>query len=80
MTAGRPLASRPAVRPAMARPGEAAAARVPPLLLPVAARDDEFRLNLRDLPRASTGLQVDGFAPSLFSRLLDLIDRLRGRP
>ena len=44
-----------------------------------AAEDDEFRLNLSDLPRLSTGLNVDGFQPSLTSRVLDLIDRLRKR-
>ncbi len=41
--------------------------------------DDEFRMNLGDLPRMSTGLHVDGFAPSLTSRVLDLFDRLRKR-
>lgn len=43
------------------------------------ALEDEFRLNLDDLPRRSIGLNVDGFNASLFSRLLDLVDRLRGR-
>ena len=43
------------------------------------AEDDEFRLNLSDLPRMSTGLNVDGFQPSLTSRVLDLFDRLRRR-
>jgi hypothetical protein len=44
-----------------------------------AEEDDEFRMNLSDLPRMSTGLHVDGFTPSLTSRVLDLLDRLRKR-
>lgn len=41
------------------------------------APDDEFRLNLEDLPRGPIGLNVDGFKATLFSRLLDFVDRLR---
>jgi hypothetical protein len=41
--------------------------------------DEEFRMNLVDLPRIPAGLHVDGFAPSLTSRVLDLFDRLRRR-
>lgn len=80
MTAG-PLASRSAVRPAAARPvrNETAAGRIMPPMLPPVASEDDFRVNLGDLPRKPVDLEVDGFAPSLFSRLLDLIERLRGR-
>lgn len=47
------------------------------MLPPVAAQDEEFHLDLSDLPRNPAGLHVDGFTPSLLSRLLDLIDRIR---
>lgn len=53
---------------------------IAPLFMPAeAAEDDEFRMNLGDLPRMSPGLHVDGFTPSLTSRILDLFDRIRGR-
>lgn len=35
--------------------------------------DDEFRLNLSDIPRMRESLEVEGLKPSLLSRLLDLI-------
>ena len=35
--------------------------------------EDEFVLNLSDIPRMRTSLHVDGLKPSLLSRLFDLI-------
>lgn len=35
--------------------------------------EDEFRLNLSDIPRMRESLEVEGLKPSLLSRLLDLI-------
>ncbi len=81
MTAASPLPPRQPPRPSARAVRADAVARVAaPMFLPVAsAADDEFRMNLSDLPRVSPGLQVDGFTPSLTSRILDLLDRIRGR-
>ena len=35
--------------------------------------DDELKLHLNDIPRQPTTLDVEGFKPSLLSRLLDLV-------
>jgi hypothetical protein len=35
--------------------------------------DDEFRLDLNDIPRMEATLDVEGFKPSLLSRLFDLV-------
>jgi hypothetical protein len=53
--------------------------RVPLFTESSEADDDEFTMNLGDLPRTQPGLQVDGFQPSLTTRVLDLFDRLRKR-
>lgn len=90
MTIASPLQSRQPTRqpgsPAMpraARSEQAIPARVMkrvPLFAEDSADDeDEFKMNLGDLPRARPGLQVDGFEPSITSRVLDLFDRLRKR-
>lgn len=81
MTAASPLPHRQPPRPvARAVRADPIPRAVPPLFLPVAsAEDDEFRMKLDDLPRMSAGLHVDGFSPSLASRILDLFDRIRGR-
>jgi hypothetical protein len=44
-----------------------------------AGNDDEIRLNLSDiqLPPPDTAMHVEGFKPSLLSRLLDLVMPLR---
>ena len=41
--------------------------------------DDEIRLNLSDIPRIQpdTEMRVEGFKPTLLSRLLDLVMPLR---
>ena len=57
----------PAARAAAPRPARTAA----PTLN--SSERDEFKLNLADLPRAQDSLEVEGFKPSLLSRLLDLV-------
>lgn len=44
-----------------------------------ASSDDEIRLNLGDIPipRIDNEMHVEGFKPSLLSRLLDLVMPLR---
>jgi len=39
--------------------------------------DDEFRLDLRDIPRLRESMDVDGLKPSLLSRLFDLVAPLK---
>lgn len=39
--------------------------------------EDEFVLNLSDIPRMRTSLDVDGLKPTLLSRLFDLIAPLK---
>ncbi len=90
MTTASPLQSRQPVRqqaaagvPHAGRGEHAipprAMQRVPLFTESSEADDDEFTMNLGDLPRTQPGLQVDGFQPSLTTRVLDLFDRLRKR-
>ncbi|HLS82602.1 MAG TPA: hypothetical protein VK025_14475 [Steroidobacter sp.] len=39
--------------------------------------DQELRIHLADLPRAQRSLHVEGFRPSLLSRLFDLLSPVR---
>jgi hypothetical protein len=42
--------------------------------------EEEIRLNLRDIPRMDMGdLEVEGFKPSLLSRLFDMVSPLNRR-
>jgi hypothetical protein len=63
------------------RPAGAPVARAAMQAAPVAAgfddHDDEFRLNLSDIPRIQESLDVEGLKPSLLSRLLDLVAPLK---
>ena len=88
MTTAIPLQSRqPARQPVSAgmsrtgrseqAPAPRALKRVPLFTEASASEDDEFKMNLGDLPRTQPGLHVDGFQPSLTSRVRDLFDRLR---
>jgi hypothetical protein len=43
----------------------------------VAASDDEFKLNLGDIPHMPATLDIEGFKPTLLSRLFDLVAPLR---
>jgi hypothetical protein len=90
MTPASPVQSRqPARQPGSAGAPRAARSehaappralkRVPLFSESDASDDDEFRMNLGDLPRTKPGLDVDGFKPSMTSRVLDLFDRMRKR-
>ena len=41
--------------------------------------EEDFRLNLSDIPVAQDSLEVEGFKPSLLSRLFDVIAPLKKR-
>jgi hypothetical protein len=63
-----------------ARPTQAPLARnTQQFALAAAAADDEIRLNLSDIPQMQpdTEMRVEGFKPTLLSRLLDLVMPLR---
>jgi hypothetical protein len=90
MTTASPLQNRqPARQPGLAGmlrtghseqiPAPRALKRVPLFTEASASEDDEFKMNLGDLPRTRPGLHVDGFQSSLTSRVLDLFDRLSKR-
>jgi hypothetical protein len=59
---------------APAQPAPRAAARSAPMYAFVSSEiEDEFKLNLNDIPRQRETLDVEGLKPSLLSRLLDLV-------
>jgi hypothetical protein len=65
---------------APARPTQAPSARsTGQFAFAAASGDDEIRLNLSDIPmpRQDNEMHVEGFKPSLLSRLLDLVMPLR---
>ena len=65
---------------APARPTQASPARsTGQFAFAAASGDDEIRLNLSDipLPRQDNEMHVEGFKPSILSRLLDLVMPLR---
>lgn len=67
---------RPATAPSQA-PARAPA-RGTSFVLPVTGHDyDEIKLHLNDIPRMEMSMDVEGFKPSLLSRLLNLIAPLR---
>lgn len=82
MTVGSPASSQ-ARRPAVpARP--AASVQQAPrtgysLAAAAAGAEDELRLDLRDIPRTQLSMDVEGFKPSLLSRLFDLFAPLHRR-
>jgi hypothetical protein len=39
--------------------------------------EEEFRINLADIPRQQESMDVEGFKPSLLSRLFDLVAPLK---
>jgi hypothetical protein len=71
----RPAAAsspRPGAAPAAAqRPTRAAPSRG--LSFAPAEEEEAIKLNLGDIPRAQETLDVEGFKPTLLSRLFDLI-------
>jgi hypothetical protein len=80
MSAGHSASSqvRRTVPAAPARPAQSPVARSQ-FAFAAASADDEIRLNLADipLPRQDNEMHVEGFKPSLLSRLLDLVMPLR---
>jgi hypothetical protein len=64
---------------APARPTQAPVARTTQFAFGAASADDEIRLNLSDIPRMQPDaeMRVEGFKPTLLSRLLDLVMPLR---
>jgi hypothetical protein len=81
MSAGHSAATQ-ARRPAQAAPAQPARAPVrsaPQFAFAAGSGDDEIRLHLGDiqLPPADTEMKVEGFKPTLLSRLLDLVMPLR---
>jgi hypothetical protein len=82
MSAGHSAATQVRRPPsaAPARPTQAPAARsTGQFAFAAASGDDEIRLNLSDipLPRLDNEMHVEGFKPTLLSRLLDLVMPLR---
>jgi hypothetical protein len=43
----------------------------------MSGKEDEFKLHLNDIPRQQESLDVEGFKPSLLSRLMDLVSPLK---
>ena len=82
MSAGHSAATQ-VRRPAQAAPAQPT--KTPParsrgqFAFAAASGDDEIRINLGDipLPRQDNEMHVEGFKPSLLSRLLDLVMPLR---
>jgi hypothetical protein len=71
---------RRTVQAAPARPAQTPVARsTQQFAFAAASGDDEIRINLGDipLPRQDNEMHVEGFKPSLLSRLLDLVMPLR---
>jgi hypothetical protein len=64
---------------APARPAQTPVARSQFAFAVASDADDEIRINLGDvpLPRQDNAMHVEGFKPSLLSRLLDLVMPLR---
>ena len=82
MSAGHSAATQ-VRRPAQAAPAQPAKAPVArntrQFAFAAASGDDEIRLHLGDiqLPPPDTEMKVEGFKPTLLSRLLDLVMPLR---
>jgi hypothetical protein len=51
--------------------------RTAPSFKDSSANEDALRLNLGDLPRMDASLDVEGFKPSLLSRLFDLLSPVK---
>lgn len=72
----RTAAPAPQSRPAQPQPMARAAARQSEGFA-FADHEDEFRVNLGDIPRLQESMEVEGFKPSLLSRLFGLIAPLK---
>lgn len=69
--------SRPAqsAQQAMRQPVHA----TPAFAFAAPSADDDFRVNLGDIPRVEETLDIEGFKPTLLSRLFDLVAPLNKR-
>lgn len=79
MSAARPAASAATARRPAPPPATHAVRRTSPALQEPFEAEDSMRLQLGDIPRAQESLDVDGFKPSLLSRLFDLLAPLKTR-
>lgn len=70
----RPVAPTRAAAAPVARPAMQAA---PAAAIGFDDHDDDFRLNLSDIPLQRGSLDVEGLKPTLLSRLLDLVMPLK---
>jgi hypothetical protein len=78
--ARRGVAMSPTTRPAPLTQRPVGAASQPPKVgFAPAQSGNELKLNLADIPRAQETLDVEGFKPSLLSRLFDLLAPLKSR-
>jgi hypothetical protein len=66
----------PQARPAQAQPS-VRARQSEGFAFAAADHDEQFRVNLSDIPRQQESLEVEGFKPSLLSRLFNLIAPLK---
>lgn len=66
---------RPAPTPQAPRP----AARPTSSFNDASDGEDVLRLNLHDIPRVQDTMDVEGFKPSLLSRLFDLVAPIKSR-
>lgn len=72
----RTAAPAPQARPAQPQPA-ARARQSEGFAFAAADYEDEFRLNLSDIPRQQESMEIEGFKPSLLSRLFNLIAPLK---
>ena len=84
MSAASPASSQVRHAAAPSRPApnhqpaaHAASRPVPAYVFVSSDVDDEFKLNLADIPRFNETLDVEGLKPSLLSRLLQLVAPIR---
>jgi hypothetical protein len=54
------------------QPARAPMRAVPAFAFAASSADDEIKLHLNDIPRVEETMDVEGFKPSLLSRLFDL--------
>lgn len=69
-SASRPMPAQASMRAPMPRARQAAPRFD-------ADRTGEFKINLADIPRVPESLEIEGFKPSLLSRLLNVIAPIR---
>ncbi|MGH8177658.1 MAG: hypothetical protein ACREV5_15480 [Steroidobacter sp.] len=79
MSAASPAASHVRRTPAAPAPQAARQPMRATFNVPAPNGEDEIRLNLTDIPRIEDSMDVEGFKPSLLSRLFDLVAPLNKR-